>query len=60
MMSAVARLQYENKDVRVIRISLTEAEIHLYGQEQRRLIDMQDPVAALRAPDVWRKNQDKD
>lgn len=50
LMSTVARLQSENEDVRVIRVSLTDAEIHIYHQEQRRLINMQDLVAAIRAP----------
>ena len=49
LMKALARLTYENEHLRIIRLSLTDEALHIYHQEQRRLVNTQDLVAAIRA-----------
>ena len=50
VMAALTPLAYQKDQLRLIRISLAEKELHIYHQEQRRLINMQDLVGAIRAP----------
>ena len=50
VLSALTRLAYQKDKLLLIRISLTDKELHIYHQEQRRLINMQDLVGAIRAP----------
>jgi hypothetical protein len=49
LMTELARLAYEMADLRIIRLSLTDEELHIYHQEQRKLVNTQDLVAAIRA-----------
>ncbi len=48
--TALARLVYEDGNLRVIRLSLLAERLRIYHQEQRRLVNTQDLVAAIRAP----------
>ena len=48
LMAELARLAYEKANLRIIRLSLTDEELHIYHQEQRRLVNTQDLVAAIR------------
>jgi hypothetical protein len=50
LMSALAPLVYEKQNLRIIRLSLADEELCIYHQEQRRLVNTQDLVAAIRAP----------
>lgn len=49
-LTALARLVYENGNLRVIRLSLLAEQLRIYHQEQRRLLNTQDLLAAIRAP----------
>lgn len=49
LMSDLARLAYEQVNLRIIRLCLTNEQLHIYFQEQRRLVDTADLVAAIRA-----------
>ncbi len=48
--AAMAQMVYEEENVRVIRLSLSDEQLHIYHQEQRRLINTQDLVTAIRTP----------
>ena len=50
LLTALARLAYEREDLRIIRLSLIDEQLHIYHQEQRRMVTTQDLVAAIRAP----------
>ena len=50
LMTALAQVAFENENLRVIRLCLTDAELRIYHQEQRRFANTQDLVAAIRAP----------
>lgn len=50
LMPALAGLVCEKENLRVIRISLTDKELRIYRQEQRRLVDVHDLVAAISTP----------
>jgi hypothetical protein len=47
LMSKLAQLAFEKENLRVIRLCLADGELHIYQQEQRRLVDMQDLIAAI-------------
>jgi DNA-binding NarL/FixJ family response regulator len=47
LMTRLAQLVYENENLRVIRLSLTDGQVHIYHQEQRQLITTQDLIAAI-------------
>lgn len=47
LMSTLGRLAYDNGKLRIIRMSLSDAELHIYHQEQRRLLDSRDLIAAI-------------
>ncbi len=47
LMSSLAQLAYEDERLRVIRLCLTDEALHIYHQEQRRLVNTQDLVAAI-------------
>jgi DNA-binding NarL/FixJ family response regulator len=49
-LTGLARLVYEDGNLRVIRLSLLSEQLRIYHQEQRRLVNTQDLVAAIRAP----------
>ncbi len=49
LLSDLARLAYEQENLRIIRLSLTAEALHIYHQEQRRLVNTQDLVSAIRA-----------
>ena len=48
-LSSLMQLAYEQTNLRIIRLSLTDEEMHIYHQEQRKLVNTQDLVAAIRA-----------
>lgn len=50
LMPQLARLAYETADLRVIRLSLVGEQLCIYRREQRPLLNTQDLVAAIRAP----------
>lgn len=50
LLTALARLAYEKANLRIIRLSLIDERLHIYHQEQRRLVNTQDLVAAIRTP----------
>ena len=50
LMSSLAQLVYEKENLRVIRLSLNDGQLHIYHQEQRRLMTIHDLVAAIRCP----------
>lgn len=50
LMTALAQVAFENENLRVIWLCLTDAELRIYHQEQRRFANTQDLVAAIRAP----------
>jgi chemotaxis response regulator CheB len=50
LMSTLAQLVYEKENLRVVRLSLNDGQLHIYHQEQRRLMTIQDLVAAIRCP----------
>jgi DNA-binding NarL/FixJ family response regulator len=52
ILSALTWLVYKKENLRLIRINLTNAELHIYHQEQRRLINMQDLLGAIRHPQI--------
>src|SRR5512142_455696 len=41
LMSRLATLVYEHENLRVIRLSITDGQVHIYHQEQRRLVTTQ-------------------
>ena len=47
LMARLAQLVYENGNLRVIRLSLADAQVHIYHQEQRQLITTQDLISAI-------------
>ncbi len=57
LFSKLAQLVYERENLRVIRLCLDDGQLHIYHQEQRRLISTQDLVAAIRAFDEPRDPQ---
>ena len=48
LMSRLAALVYERDNLRVIRLSISDGQVHIYHQEQRRLVTTQDLIAAIR------------
>jgi chemotaxis response regulator CheB len=50
VLTALTQLAYRKEKLLLIRMSLTDKELHIYHQEQRRLMNMQDLVGAIRAP----------
>jgi hypothetical protein len=52
LMSALVQLVYDNPRLRVIRFSLSEGELRILRQEQRRLVGTQDLIAAIAATDA--------
>lgn len=48
-LSALMQLAYAQTNMRIIRLSLTDEELRIYHQEQRRLVNTQDLVEAIRA-----------
>ncbi|MBI5304486.1 MAG: hypothetical protein HY868_20300 [Chloroflexi bacterium] len=50
LMMGLTRLAYERKNLRIIHLSLIDNQLHIYHQEQRRMVTTQDLVAAIRAP----------
>ena len=50
VLAALARLAYKKENLLLIRINLTNEELHIYHQEQRRMINLQDLVGAIRTP----------
>lgn len=49
LMSKLAQLVYERDNLRVIRLCLEDGQLHIYHQEQRRLLSTKDLMAAIRA-----------
>ncbi len=49
LMSRLAPLVYERKNLCVIRLSMSDGELHIYHQEQRRLATTQDLIQAIRS-----------
>jgi chemotaxis response regulator CheB len=47
LMPTLGRLAYDNGKLRIIRMSLSASELHIYHQEQRRLLDSHDLIAAI-------------
>lgn len=52
ILSALTRFAYKKENLLLIRLSLTSEELHIYHQEQRRLINMQDLIGAIRNPQI--------
>ena len=48
-LSALMQIEYEQANIRIIRLNITNEQVHIYHQEQRRLVNTQDLVAAMRA-----------
>lgn len=48
-LSSLMQIAYTQANMRIIRLSLTDEELHIYHQEQRRLVNTQDLVEAIRA-----------
>ncbi len=51
LMSNLAQLVYERKNLHVIRLCFNDGELQIYHQQQRRLVDVKDLVAAVLNPD---------
>ncbi len=49
LMSRLAQLVYERKNLCVIRLSMSDGQLHIYHQEQRRLVTTQDLIQAIRS-----------
>ncbi len=49
LMSRLAAMVYEHENLRIIRLSITDGQVHIYHQEQRRLVTTQDLIQAVRA-----------
>lgn len=47
-LTSLMEFAYERANLRIIRLSLTNEEMHIYHQEQRRLVNTQDLVEAIR------------
>ncbi len=52
LMSRLAALVYEHENLRVIRLSITDGQVHIYHQEQRRLVTTQDLIEAVRSGEI--------
>lgn len=50
LLTELARLAYEKENLRIIRLSLIDEHLHIYHQEQRRMVTMQDLVTAICTP----------
>ncbi len=48
LMSRLAARVCEQENLRVIRLSITDGQLHIYHQEQRRLVTTQDLIEAVR------------
>ncbi|MBI4786832.1 MAG: hypothetical protein HY782_07285 [Chloroflexi bacterium] len=48
LMSRLAALVFARDNLRVIRLSIGDGQVHIYHQEQRRLVTTQDLIAAIR------------
>ncbi len=48
LMSRLAVRVCEQENLRVIRLSITDGQLHIYHQEQRRLVTTQDLIEAVR------------
>jgi DNA-binding NarL/FixJ family response regulator len=51
LMSNLAQLVYERRDLHVIRLCFNDGQLQIYHQQQRRLVDTRDLVAAILQPD---------
>ena len=51
LMTNLAQLVYERKDLHVIRLCLNDGQLQIYHQQQRRLVDTKDLVSAILQPD---------
>ncbi len=49
LMSQLALLVYERMNLCVIRLSMSDGQLHIYHQEQRRLATTQDLIQAIRS-----------
>lgn len=49
LMARLAAMVYEHENLRIIRLSITDGQVHIYHQEQRRLVTTQDLIQAVRA-----------
>ena len=50
LLTGLARLAYEHVNLRIIRLSMIDEQLHIYHQEQRRMVTTQDLVMAICAP----------
>ena len=49
LLAELAQLAFEKENLRIIRISLVDEHLHIYHQEQRRMVTTQDLVTAIAA-----------
>ncbi len=49
LMSRLAQLVYERRDLALIRLSMNDGQLHIYHQERRRLATTRDLIDAIRA-----------
>ncbi len=50
LMSRLAQLVYQKRNLSVIRLSMSDGLLQVYHQERRRLITTQDLIQAVRSP----------
>lgn len=52
VLAALTQLSCDSDKLLLIRISVVDEELHIYHQEQRRFINTQDLVGAIRNPQI--------
>ena len=50
VMSRLAQLVFERKNLILILLSMNDGQLHIYHQEERRLATTQDLIQAIRSP----------